>query len=129
MPPRRIPLYARKPRKFSHFQRFPPVQNFYDIASNQPWNPPSQPLPADSSTQHSRPAPPAGPSHGSRIHPSAAFRRNPRTPGRKAQRGLAELGRSQESVESKERHKLLCGKMLQWPRIKIEHGRQRFAGL
>lgn len=61
MPPRRIPLYARKPRKFSHFQRFPPVQNFYDIASNQPWNPLSQPLPADSSTQHSRPAPPRRP--------------------------------------------------------------------
>jgi hypothetical protein len=100
---------------------------------------PGPPLPSPSlrisqpSILDPRPPPAQAADHGfTPVRPSAATQEllaERSEEGRKTQRGLAALGRSQESVESKERHKLLCGKMLQWPRIKIEHGRQRFAGL
>jgi hypothetical protein len=45
------------------------------------------------------------------------------------QRGLAALGRNQKFGQQKKRYNSLCIKMLQTLEIKIEHGKQRFAGL
>jgi len=45
------------------------------------------------------------------------------------QRGLAALGRNQKFLEQERHHKMLWIKMLQTLEIKIEHGKQRFAGL
>jgi hypothetical protein len=45
------------------------------------------------------------------------------------QRGLAALGRSQKFVGYEKHHNMLCVKMLQTLKIRIEHEKQRFAGL
>ncbi len=47
----------------------------------------------------------------------------------KTRRGLAALGRNQKFVEWKKHHNVLCIKMLQMLKIRIEHGKQRSAGL
>jgi hypothetical protein len=48
---------------------------------------------------------------------------------RRARRCLAALGRNQKFVQQGKHHNLLCIKMLQSPTNKIEHEKQRSAGL